>query len=124
MQAHVPVWTPGERPWAAPGAGVTLGGFPASAVPRQVSGVGYNGKGTVCLLPSREVLREFSNVSVGKLVEVSRAARRHVHGNGPRASDGAVELDQLVLGTSWATPRARLSLLEAEGREESRDCPL
>lgn len=37
----------------------------------QVSGVGYNGKGTVCLLPSKEVIKEFSNVSVGKLVEVS-----------------------------------------------------
>lgn len=37
----------------------------------QVSGVGYNGKGSVCLLPSKEVLKEFSNVSVGKLVEVS-----------------------------------------------------
>lgn len=37
----------------------------------QVSGVGYNGEGTVCLLPSKEVIKEFSNVSVGKLVEVS-----------------------------------------------------
>lgn len=37
----------------------------------QVSGVGYNGKGAVCLLPSKEVIKEFSNISVGKLVEVS-----------------------------------------------------
>ena len=37
----------------------------------QVSGVGYNGNGTVCLLPSKEVIKQFSNVSVGKLVEVS-----------------------------------------------------
>lgn len=36
----------------------------------QVSGVGYDGRGTVCLLPSKEVIKEFSNVSVGKLVEV------------------------------------------------------
>lgn len=37
----------------------------------QVSGVGYNGEGNVYLLPSKEILKEFSNVSVGKLVEVS-----------------------------------------------------
>jgi len=37
----------------------------------QVSGVGYNGEGNVHLLPSKEILKEFSNVSVGKLVEVS-----------------------------------------------------
>ncbi|VTJ51302.1 Hypothetical predicted protein [Marmota monax] len=40
----------------------------------EVSGVGYNGKGTVCLLPSKEVIREFSNVSVGKLVEAGCVA--------------------------------------------------
>lgn len=37
----------------------------------QVSGVGYSGEGNVYLLPSKEILKEFSNVSVGKLVEVS-----------------------------------------------------
>lgn len=37
----------------------------------QVSGIGYSGEGTVCLLPSQEVVKEFSNISVGKLVEVS-----------------------------------------------------
>ncbi|KAI4571962.1 hypothetical protein MJG53_014068 [Ovis ammon polii x Ovis aries] len=36
----------------------------------EVSGVGYNGNGTVCLLPSKEVIKQFSNVSVGKLVEM------------------------------------------------------
>uniref|UniRef100_A0A2K6S2A3 Calcium-transporting ATPase n=1 Tax=Saimiri boliviensis boliviensis TaxID=39432 RepID=A0A2K6S2A3_SAIBB len=36
----------------------------------EVSGVGYDGQGTVCLLPSKEVIKEFSNVSVGKLVEM------------------------------------------------------
>lgn len=41
------------------------------SLPLQVSGVGYNGAGTVCLLPTREILKAFSNVSVGKLVEVS-----------------------------------------------------
>uniref|UniRef100_A0A8C9UVM3 Calcium-transporting ATPase n=1 Tax=Spermophilus dauricus TaxID=99837 RepID=A0A8C9UVM3_SPEDA len=41
----------------------------------EVSGVGYNGKGTVCLLPSKEVIRGFSNVSVGKLVEGHTAQR-------------------------------------------------
>nr|XP_009681234.1 PREDICTED: calcium-transporting ATPase type 2C member 2 [Struthio camelus australis] len=43
---------------------VTSDGFQA-----EVSGVGYNGEGSVYLLPSREILKEFSNVSVGKLVE-------------------------------------------------------
>lgn len=42
----------------------------------QVSGVGYNGRGAVCLLPSKEVIKEFNNVSVGKLVEVSVRAPR------------------------------------------------
>ncbi|NXS53880.1 AT2C2 ATPase, partial [Brachypteracias leptosomus] len=35
----------------------------------EVTGVGYNGEGNVYLLPSKEGLKEFSNVSVGKLVE-------------------------------------------------------
>ncbi|NXB00645.1 AT2C2 ATPase, partial [Cnemophilus loriae] len=35
----------------------------------EVSGVGYNGQGNVYLLPSKEILKEFSNISVGKLVE-------------------------------------------------------
>ncbi|NXV46896.1 AT2C2 ATPase, partial [Uria aalge] len=43
---------------------VTSDGFQA-----EVTGVGYNGEGNVCLLPSKEILKEFSNVSVGKLVE-------------------------------------------------------
>ncbi|NXD77834.1 AT2C2 ATPase, partial [Halcyon senegalensis] len=43
---------------------VTSDGFQA-----EVSGVGYNGEGNVYLLPTREILKEFSNVSVGKLVE-------------------------------------------------------
>ncbi|XP_042733189.1 calcium-transporting ATPase type 2C member 2 isoform X2 [Lagopus leucura] len=43
---------------------VTSDGFQA-----EVSGVGYNGEGNVFLLPSKEILKEFSNVSVGKLVE-------------------------------------------------------
>ncbi|NXK89494.1 AT2C2 ATPase, partial [Formicarius rufipectus] len=43
---------------------VTSDGFQA-----EVSGVGYNGEGNVCLLPTKEILKEFSNVSVGKLVE-------------------------------------------------------
>uniref|UniRef100_A0A452ULB8 Calcium-transporting ATPase n=1 Tax=Ursus maritimus TaxID=29073 RepID=A0A452ULB8_URSMA len=44
----------------------------------EVSGVGYNGKGTVCLLPSKEVIKEFSNVSVGKLVEAGCVANNAV----------------------------------------------
>ncbi|XP_009872571.1 PREDICTED: calcium-transporting ATPase type 2C member 2 [Apaloderma vittatum] len=43
---------------------VTSDGFQA-----EVSGVGYSGEGNVYLLPSKEILKEFSNVSVGKLVE-------------------------------------------------------
>ncbi|XP_037672025.1 calcium-transporting ATPase type 2C member 2 isoform X2 [Choloepus didactylus] len=44
----------------------------------EVSGVGYNGKGSVCLLPSKEVIKEFSNVSVGKLVEAGCVANNAV----------------------------------------------
>lgn len=44
----------------------------------EVSGVGYDGKGTVCLLPSREVIKEFSNVSVGKLVEAGCVANNAI----------------------------------------------
>ncbi|XP_039083252.1 calcium-transporting ATPase type 2C member 2 [Hyaena hyaena] len=44
----------------------------------EVSGVGYNGKGAVCLLPSKEVIKEFNNVSVGKLVEAGCAANNAV----------------------------------------------
>ncbi|XP_059988237.1 calcium-transporting ATPase type 2C member 2 isoform X2 [Lagenorhynchus albirostris] len=40
----------------------------------EVSGVGYNGQGTVCLLPSKEVIKQFSNISVGKLVEAGCVA--------------------------------------------------
>ncbi|NWU77976.1 AT2C2 ATPase, partial [Onychorhynchus coronatus] len=43
---------------------VTSDGFQA-----EVSGVGYNGEGNVYLLPTKEILKEFSNVSIGKLVE-------------------------------------------------------
>ncbi|XP_038662245.1 calcium-transporting ATPase type 2C member 2-like isoform X1 [Scyliorhinus canicula] len=35
----------------------------------EVSGTGYNGIGNVCLSASGEIAKEFSNVSVGKLVE-------------------------------------------------------
>ncbi|KAM9192336.1 calcium-transporting ATPase type 2C member 2 [Dugong dugon] len=44
----------------------------------EVSGVGYNGKGSVCLLPSRELIKEFSNVSVGKLVEAGCVANNAI----------------------------------------------
>ncbi|NXS65602.1 AT2C2 ATPase, partial [Pandion haliaetus] len=43
---------------------VTSDGFQA-----EVSGVGYSGEGNVYLLPSKEILKQFSNISVGKLVE-------------------------------------------------------
>ncbi|NWS67439.1 AT2C2 ATPase, partial [Crotophaga sulcirostris] len=41
----------------------------SDGIQAEVSGVGYNGEGNVYLLPSKEILKEFSNVSVGKLVE-------------------------------------------------------
>ncbi|XP_004584279.2 calcium-transporting ATPase type 2C member 2 isoform X1 [Ochotona princeps] len=44
----------------------------------EVSGVGYSGEGTVCLLPSQEVVKEFSNISVGKLVEAGCVANNAV----------------------------------------------
>ncbi|XP_022367347.1 calcium-transporting ATPase type 2C member 2 [Enhydra lutris kenyoni] len=44
----------------------------------EVSGVGYNGDGSVCLLPSKEVLKRFSNVSVGRLVEAGCVANNAV----------------------------------------------
>ncbi|KAJ8785893.1 hypothetical protein J1605_006853 [Eschrichtius robustus] len=44
----------------------------------EVSGVGYNGQGTVCLLPSKEVIKQFSNVSVGKLVEAGCVANNAI----------------------------------------------
>ncbi|KAM4833675.1 calcium-transporting ATPase type 2C member 2 [Thomomys bottae] len=40
----------------------------------EVSGVGYNGTGTVRLLPTKEALKEFANVSVGRLVEAGCVA--------------------------------------------------
>lgn len=44
----------------------------------KVSGVGYSGKGTVCLVPSNEVLKEFSNISVGRLVEAGCVANNAI----------------------------------------------
>ncbi|KAJ6657173.1 hypothetical protein lerEdw1_002762 [Lerista edwardsae] len=52
---------------------VTSDGFKA-----EVSGVGYNGEGNVYLLPSREVIKEFSNISVGKLVEAGCVANNAI----------------------------------------------
>ncbi|XP_075138284.1 LOW QUALITY PROTEIN: calcium-transporting ATPase type 2C member 2 [Leptodactylus fuscus] len=44
----------------------------------EVTGVGYDGKGSVNLLPSNDELHEFSNVSVGKLVEAGCVANNAV----------------------------------------------
>uniref|UniRef100_A0A8D0DJ70 Calcium-transporting ATPase n=1 Tax=Salvator merianae TaxID=96440 RepID=A0A8D0DJ70_SALMN len=52
---------------------VTSDGFKA-----EVSGVGYNGDGNVYLLPSQEVIKEFSNISVGKLVEAGCVANNAI----------------------------------------------
>nr|XP_056718837.1 calcium-transporting ATPase type 2C member 2 [Euleptes europaea] len=52
---------------------VTSDGFKA-----EVSGVGYNGEGSVYLLPSKEVIKEFSNISVGKLVEAGCVANNAI----------------------------------------------
>ncbi|XP_054856214.1 calcium-transporting ATPase type 2C member 2 [Eublepharis macularius] len=52
---------------------VTSDGFKA-----EVTGVGYNGEGSVYLLPSKEVIKEFSNISVGKLVEAGCVANNAI----------------------------------------------
>ncbi|XP_063169147.1 calcium-transporting ATPase type 2C member 2 isoform X2 [Candoia aspera] len=52
---------------------VTSDGFKA-----EVTGVGYNGEGNVCLLPSKEVIKGFSNISVGKLVEAGCVANNAI----------------------------------------------
>ncbi|XP_044125276.1 calcium-transporting ATPase type 2C member 2 [Bufo gargarizans] len=44
----------------------------------EITGVGYDGKGSVNLLPSNDELREFSNVSVGKLVEAGCVANNAI----------------------------------------------
>ncbi|XP_018115260.1 ATPase, Ca++ transporting, type 2C, member 2 S homeolog isoform X2 [Xenopus laevis] len=44
----------------------------------EVTGVGYEGKGHVNLLPSNEEVHEFSNVSIGKLVEAGCVANNAV----------------------------------------------
>ncbi|XP_048211506.1 LOW QUALITY PROTEIN: calcium-transporting ATPase type 2C member 2 [Perognathus longimembris pacificus] len=59
----------------------------------EVSGVGYNGTGTVCLLPTKEVVKEFANVSVGRLVEAGCVANNAVVGKSAvmgRPTDGAL----------------------------------
>lgn len=67
-------------------------------MPLQVSGVGYSGAGTVSLLPTKETLKEFANMSVGKLVEVSQEPQ------GPQQRElGALGGNGLVLGEPcWA----------------------
>ncbi|XP_063293452.1 calcium-transporting ATPase type 2C member 2 isoform X1 [Pelobates fuscus] len=52
---------------------VTSDGFHA-----EVTGVGYEGKGSVNVLPSNEEVREFSNVSIGKLVEAGCIANNAI----------------------------------------------
>ncbi|XP_056381449.1 calcium-transporting ATPase type 2C member 2 isoform X1 [Hyla sarda] len=44
----------------------------------EVTGVGYDGKGSVHLLPSNDEVREFSNVSIGKLVEAGCVANNAI----------------------------------------------
>ncbi|XP_067905252.1 calcium-transporting ATPase type 2C member 2-like [Heterodontus francisci] len=41
----------------------------SDGIQAEVTGTGYNGNGNVCLLPSGEIVKAFSNVSIGKLVE-------------------------------------------------------
>ncbi|CAI9616619.1 unnamed protein product [Staurois parvus] len=48
----------------------------------EVTGIGYDEKGTVNLLPSNEELRDFSNISVGKLVEAGCVANNAIIRNG------------------------------------------
>ncbi|XP_012411378.1 calcium-transporting ATPase type 2C member 2 [Trichechus manatus latirostris] len=74
-------WLQGKQPLSmfTIGVRVTLPLVTTLCLPSlQVSGVGYNGKGSVCLLPSRELLKEFSNISVGKLVEAGCVANNAI----------------------------------------------
>ncbi|XP_049720187.1 calcium-transporting ATPase type 2C member 2 [Elephas maximus indicus] len=81
---------------------VTSDGFHA-----EVSGVGYNGKGSVCLLPSKELLTEFSNVSVGKLVEAGCVA------------NNAIIRENTVMGQP--TEGALIALAMKMGLSDSKD---
>lgn len=76
--------------------------------------MGYNGEGNVHLLPSKEILKEFSNVSVGKLVEVSV--------NYEPASPSCIQCSfaQITLGYEWGKKATfvtleRIVLLEHSG---------
>ncbi|XP_021112260.1 calcium-transporting ATPase type 2C member 2 isoform X8 [Heterocephalus glaber] len=65
----------------------------SDGVRAEVSGVGYNGQGTVHLLPAKEVIRGFTSVSVGKLVEAGCVANNAVISRGAvlgQPTDGAL----------------------------------
>ncbi|XP_075392863.1 calcium-transporting ATPase type 2C member 2 [Tenrec ecaudatus] len=69
----------------------------------EVSGVGYSGKGSVCLLPCKEVLKEFSNVSVGKLVEAGCVANNAIIRKGTvlgQPTEGALVALAMKMGMS------------------------
>ncbi|XP_068116903.1 calcium-transporting ATPase type 2C member 2 [Hyperolius riggenbachi] len=72
----------------------------------EITGVGYDEKGTVNLLPSNEELRDFSNISVGKLVEAGCVANNAVIQNGTlmgQPTEGAL----LVLATKMGLGNVR-----------------
>ncbi|KAM9301958.1 calcium-transporting ATPase type 2C member 2 [Gastrophryne carolinensis] len=76
----------------------------------EVSGVGYDGKGAVHLMPTNEELRDYSNVSVGKLVEAGVIANNAVIHNGTlmgQPTEGAL----LVLGMKLGLGGAKESFI-------------
>lgn len=67
----------------------------------EVTGIGYDEKGTVNLLPSNEELRDFSNISVGKLVEAGCVANNAIIRNGTlmgQPTEGALLVLAMKMG--------------------------
>ncbi|XP_077309540.1 calcium-transporting ATPase type 2C member 2 [Lithobates pipiens] len=67
----------------------------------EVTGIGYDEKGTVNLLPTNEELRDFSNISVGKLVEAGCVANNAIIRNGTlmgQPTEGALLVLAMKMG--------------------------
>ncbi|OWK15790.1 hypothetical protein Celaphus_00004004, partial [Cervus elaphus hippelaphus] len=94
----------------------------------EVSGVGYNGNGTVCLLPSKEVIKQFSNVSVGKLVEAGCVANNAIIRKNAvmgQPTEGAlVALAMKVGGRNISLCNGKLSAMSGEEVENAEQSEL
>ncbi|XP_069074350.1 calcium-transporting ATPase type 2C member 2 isoform X1 [Pleurodeles waltl] len=67
----------------------------------EVSGVGYNAKGCVTLLPMKEEVYEFANISVGKLVEAGCVANNAIIENNTllgQPTEGALVVLAMKMG--------------------------